>query len=174
MVQLLTRSVQMAALTLAVFPVAFAAEGEGKDEEQKQVPPSFKPGAQVTLAVTVQAPERWLLNYLVPLRLQFDEEYLEKAPFTVEQAVWDFSFDKYIESYTAKVPLLLSPELPDGVLVVPLVVMCSICDEGGESCTFSNEDLAVPLVVRAEAGADEKNQALNKGELPFAHLLGAP
>jgi hypothetical protein len=152
-----------------------AADGQqGRDREQKPVPPSFKPGAEVTLAITLQAPEHWHLNYLVPLRLQFDEEYLEEAPFSVEKPVWDFSFDDYVESYTARLPLVLGADLPEGVLTIPLRAMCSICDESGESCTFSQQDAAVPLIVRIEAPAEQKNQALLSGELPYALKLEAP
>jgi hypothetical protein len=142
--------------------------------EEQPLPPSFAPGAKVTLALTILPPDQWQLNYLVPLRLQFDDEYLKDAPFTVKQPVWDFTLKSYMPRYTAEIPIQLNADLADGELVIPLEFMGSICESSGESCTFCRENVKFQLTVLSEAPPDTDNQALNEGIAADTHRLSLP
>jgi hypothetical protein len=152
-------------------PAANAKDQQPKPEEPA---PSFAPGAVVTLAITLSSPEQWVLNYMVPLRLQFDEKALKTAPYSVAKPVWDFKFEHYIPRYTAEVPIKLNKGLPDGPPPVSLQVLCSICAASGEECTFAIEDLTVEVPVLAKAAPGAKNQALSKGTLNAKHKLSLP
>lgn len=151
-------------------PAQPAAQTDGEDEQ----PPSFRPGAEVTLAITLKAPKYWQLNYLTPLRLQFDEKYLKDAPLAVKQAVWDFELDSYLEQYTAEIPIRLGRGVPDGNLEIPLEILASICESSGESCTFCNENISVDVAVMRIAPPDTENQALSEGEVAHTCRLSAP
>lgn len=155
----------------AAEPEQPTAQADGEEEQQ---PPSFRPGAEVTLAVTLKAPKYWQLNYLTPLRLQFDEKWLKDAPLAVKQPVWDFELDSYLEQYTAEIPVRLGRSVPDGTLEIPLEVLASICESSGESCTFCNENISVDVVVMRIAPPDSENQALGEGEVARAYRLSAP
>lgn len=144
------------------------------DGEEEQQPPSFRPGAEVTLAITLRSPKYWQLNHLTPLRLQFDEKYLKDAPLAVKQPVWDFELDSYLEQYTAEIPIRLGRNVPDGTLEIPLEILASICESSGESCTFCNENISVDVVVMRIAPPDTENQALSEGAAESTHRLSAP
>jgi hypothetical protein len=149
------------------------AELMAQAQEQPQ-PPSFAPGAKVTLALTVLPPDQWQLNHLVPLRLQFDEEYLKDAPFTVKQPVWDFTLKSYMPRYTAEIPIQLNADLADGELIVPLEILGSICESSGEACTFCRENGKFKLLVLSQAPPETENQALKDGTASDTHRLSLP
>lgn len=154
---------------------AAAAEAKpASGDQEKQPAPSFAPGAAVTLALEIKAPQNWQLNHLVPLRLEFDEEYLKEAPFTVKQAVWDFTLKSYLERYTAEIPIKLDTGLVDGPMVIPLKLMGSICESSGEMCTFCTENVSVKLEVLNVAPPDTENQALSTGIAENSHRLSLP
>ena len=143
--------------------------------EKTPPPPSFQPGAQVVLAVTLKAPRSWNLNYLVPVRLQFGKEYLKTAPFKVKKDTWDTTIESYLPEYTVEIPLALAKDLEDGSLSIPIEVMCSVCEASGEQCTFAMETMQPELIVRNEAGEDdEENQALAEGTLEYSYRLSLP
>jgi hypothetical protein len=151
------------------------SEAEGDDATaDEEAPPSFRPGAEVRILLEVLAPKQWKINHMVPLRLEFEEEYLKEAPFAVRQPVWDFKLEHYAPSLTAEIPVKLSEDLLDGLVVVPLALACSICNEVGDSCAFVMENVSVKVRVLADAPPDTENQALVKGSLPASHLLSAP
>jgi hypothetical protein len=169
----------LAALMLWTWPAASVEEADAEAKpvagaEEKALPPSFAPGATVTLALEIRPPEQWQLNYLVPLRLEFDEEYLKEAPFTVKQAVWDFTLKSYMPRYTAEIPLTLNTDLADGALTIPLKLMGSICESSGEMCTFCIENVTVKLEVLSVAPPDTENQALSTGIAQHSHRLSLP
>jgi len=160
---------------LALLATAAADPGTAKtDEEETLPPPSFAPGADVTLALCVKAPSQWELNYNVPLRVQFDEEYLKEAPFTVKKTVWDFTFETYLPRHTIEIPIYLKLGIDDGKLKVPFKVQCSICELSGESCTFCMENVNFPVEVLSVAPADSKNQALDEGTADYEYRLSLP
>jgi hypothetical protein len=136
--------------------------------------PSFKPGAAVTLAITVKAPEGWKLSHTPALRIGFNKELLKNAPFTVKQDAWQFKFKTYVHEYTATIPITLKPKALDGEYALPLSVACSICDEPGLSCAFADEGVSLQLIVRHAAPSGEKEQAQAKGTLAATHVLHPP
>lgn len=163
------------ALALLGLPLATArAADPGEAPAAKEPPPTFAPGAEVKLLITLQAPEQWVLNYLVPIRLQFDEKALKEAPFKVSQSVWDFKIEHYVPRHTFELPVVLKTGLPDGEVKIPVQVMCSICAAGGEECTFAMETIVAKVKVQAKAAEGAKNQALAKGSLPLAYRLSLP
>lgn len=151
-----------------------AASAKEPAPQPEEPLPSFAPGATVTLAITLSSPEQWVLNYMVPLRLQFDEKALKDAPFTVAKPVWDFKFEHYLPRFTAEVPIKLKKNLPDGPLPVSLQVLCSICAASGDECTFAIEEVSVEVPVLAKAAPGTKNQALAKGTFKTKHRLSLP
>jgi hypothetical protein len=155
----------------ATEPEQSAAQASDEDEQQQ---PSFRPGAEVTLAITLRAPKYWQLNYLTPLRLQFDEKYLKDAPLAVKQPVWDFELDSYLQQYTAEIPIRLGRSVPDGTLEIPLEILASICESSGESCTFCNEHMVVDVAVLRDAPPDAENQALSEGAAESTYRLSVP
>lgn len=152
-------------------------EGETEREDatrDEDVPPSFRPGAEIRIMLEVLAPKQWKINHLVPLRLEFEEEYLEEGPIAVRQAVWDFKLENYVPKLTVEIPVTLSEDLQDGPIVLPLALACSICNEVAGTCAFVMENVSVKIRVLAEAPPDVENQALPKGQQPASHLLSAP
>jgi hypothetical protein len=150
------------------------AKGEPNSKAEEKALPLFKPGAEVALALTVKAPKHWVLNYMVPLRVSFDEEKLKKAPFTVKQSDWDFEFEEYVGEYVASVPVKLKQNLPDGEIKIPLMVQCSICTDSGDLCSFAAENASVVVQVLAKAPEGAKQQPVAKGEMPAAVKLVPP
>ena len=159
-----------------MFSTVWAADVENEpDTKAEEKPlPLFKPGAEVTLALTVKAPKHWVLNYLVPLRVSFDKEQLKKAPFSVKQLDWDFEFEEYTGEYVASVPVKLQRNLPDGEIEIPLTVQCSICTDTGDQCSFAAENANVVVQILAKAPEDAKQQPVAKGEMPAAVRLVPP
>lgn len=154
-----------------VVPVLGSSTAFAKKEA---APPSFKPGAEVTLAITIKAPRQWKLNHLMPLTLSFDEEYLKDAPFSVKESSYTIKLDHYLPRLTVAIPVELNGNLEDGRLRIPLSLIFSICNEVTEFCAFSVETVNVPVYVQAKAGAGEKNQALDSGTAEHSHLLSIP
>jgi len=177
----MTRVVLLVLAALLLAPLAAVAAEKSADDgeqankaEEQPAPPSFAPGAKVILALTILPPDQWQLNHLVPLRLQFDEEYLKDAPFTVKQPVWDFTLKSYMPRYTAEIPIQLAADLADGELTIQLEVLGSICEASGEACTFCKENISIELTILGKALPDTKNQALNEGTATDAHRLSLP
>jgi len=140
----------------------------------KQTPPSFAPGAEVTLKITLQAPDQWVLNYMVPIRLQFDEKQLKDAPYKVSKTTWDFTIEHYVPRQTFELPITLAKGVADGTLDVPVGVLCSICAGAGDECTFVMETAVVHVKVQAKAEPGAKDQALSKGAATCLHHLSLP
>ncbi len=160
---------------------ALAAEGAGgASGPTKPEPPSFQPGAEVELVVTIKAPKGWAINYLAPLRFEFGKDYVagEEQPdgmqFNVSKSQWDFALEEYQKEYTASVLIQLDAKLPDGEITIPLIILCSICDDAGDACTFGTEEISVPLVVRSKAPKTEKNQAQAEGTLAYSQAIALP
>jgi len=177
LIQVLTAVLTGMLLTLAVAQAQDDVEAAepAKQEEKAPPPPSFKPGAQVNLALTLKAPRGWNLNYMVPLRFEFDKEYLKDAPIKVKQQTWDFNIESYLPEATFVIPVTLKKGLKDGDLSIPLPIICSICESSGEMCTFCMENMTIKLVVKAEpAEGDGKHQAQDKGTLESTHRLSLP
>ncbi|MBN2082071.1 hypothetical protein JW859_07670 [bacterium] len=160
---------------LVILVTAAADPDIAKSETEETLPPpSFAPGANVTLALNLKAPSQWHLNYLVPIRVQFDEEYLKEAPFTVKKTVWDFTIESYLPRHTIEIPVYLKLGTDDGTLKVPFKLQCSICEMSGESCTFCMENVSFPVEVLSTAPADSQNQALAEGTADYDYRLSLP
>jgi hypothetical protein len=160
---------------------ALATEGSGgTGDSAKPEPPSFQPGAEVELAITLTAPKGWAINYLVPLRFEFGKDYVksdeqpDSTEFSVNKPQWDFTLDEYQKQYTASVLIQLDGKLPDGEITIPLTILSSICDDAGDACTFCTEEISVPLVVRSKAPKNEKTQAQAEGTVGYSHTLALP
>jgi hypothetical protein len=153
------------AVILALF--ALSALGVGAASPAKSdAAPSFKPGAQVTLAIKLKAPTGWKISHVPPIRMSFDKQQMKNYGFTAAKNSFDFDPGKYVKEYTVNVPIKLKPGLPDGAVKVPVNVSCSICDETGTQCSFANESMELQVQVLA------KGQA--KGTLSHTHTLRPP
>lgn len=144
---------------LTLTAVAFAAE------KPKEAPPTFKPGADVALELTVRAPEGWNINYLLPVQVIFDEEYLRKAPFSVNNTSFSFKLKEYADEAVFTVPVKLNAKASAGDLKIPFKLDYSICNVESDECTFDTVDFNVGLKVESSAPAGEKNRALSSGTL---------
>lgn len=143
------------------------ALGSGAVSQAKSdATPSFKPGAQVTLAVKLRAPSGWKISHVPPIRISFDKQQMKNYGFTANKESFDFDPGKYVKEYTANVPIKLKQGLNDGAVKVPVNVTCSICDESGTQCSFANESMELKVQVQAKAQA--------KGTLPHEHTLRPP
>lgn len=155
----------------AATEVQLAAE---KAPAKPPTPPSFAPGAEVTMKITLEAPDQWNLNYMVPIRLQFDEKQLKGAPYKVSKSTWDFTIKHYSPKETFELPITLAKSAPEGKLEVPVAVLCSICADTGEECTFAMETAVVDIKVQAKADPGAKDQALARGAVSCVHHLSLP
>lgn len=143
------------------------ALGIGASSQAKSdAAPSFKPGAQVTLAIKLKAPSGWKISHVPPIRLSFDKQQMKNYGFTAAKVSFDFDPGKYVKEYTANVPIKLKPGLNDGAVKVPVNVSCSICDEAAVQCSFANESMELKVPVQAKAQA--------KGTLSQEHTLRPP
>lgn len=140
----------------------------------KETVPSFAPGAAVTLKITLVAPEQWNLNYMVPIRLQFDEKLLKDAPYKVSKTTWDYTIKHYVPRQTFELPITLAKSVADGTLDVPVNVLCSICTVAGDECTFAMDTAVVHIKVQAKAEPGAKDQALSKGAATCLRQLSLP
>jgi hypothetical protein len=111
---------------------------------------TYMPGAIVTLAVEVEAPEEWKLNPAVPLRLQFDQQAISKLNLKIDKASWDFKVAGHDETYTAQVPVKISPKQAAGAIEIPVKLACSICTTDQSSCTFVDQELSFKLNVQGK------------------------
>ena len=160
-------------IAIVVQTAAWAAGGAETAAPKKSPPPSFKPGAEVTLALTFMAPENYAFNEMLPLSVKFDPEKLKKAAFVVEKENWDFELKPHVGRTTVYVPIKLKDSAPEGSLAIPLQASCIVCTMDGEQCLPVSEGFTVRVTVRAKAPAGEENQALSKGSLPWRHTFSA-
>ena len=152
---------------LALMAGAALADNVGpQPPAKKKAPPSFKPGAEVTLALTFMAPEDFAFNEMLPLTVAFDPELLKKASFTVEQDTWEFELKPHVGRTTVAVPIKLKGSVAEGSLAIPVEASCIVCTLDGEQCLPVRESFTVRVEVRSTAPAGEENQALSKGSLP--------
>lgn len=160
-------------LILALCAVLLAA---AKAPASKPAPPKpvFRPGASVTLEVTLKSPEDWKLNHMVPVRVSFDKDQLKRKSFSASKESWDFKLPTYVKQQILTIPITLSKKAPDGTLAIPLDIQCSICDDPGTQCTFANERLTVNVEVRAKAPAGSSAEPLAKGKVTAGYRLSAP
>lgn len=167
----MTRILMVTAIAGLLLAVLAAAES---DKPEKAPDPTFRPGAKVNLRLTLHAPEGWHLNYLVPLRVQFDPEQLRKLPLVVGKITWEYKLDKYQPQYELSIPVKVAKGADDGTLHFTLTAAAGICDEPVTQCTFVNEDVPVELTVQAKAVKGAKGQALAKGALKAEHRFSPP
>jgi len=158
----------IAGLLLAVLASA------ASDKPEKAVDPTFRPGGKVDLHLTLRAPEGWHLNYMVPLRVQFDPEQMKKLPLAVDKITWEYKLDKYQPQYELTIPVRVAKGAEDGTLRFTLSAAAGICDDPVTQCTFVNEDVPVELTVQAKAAKGAKGQALAKGALKTEHCFSPP
>jgi hypothetical protein len=154
---------------------ALVALGAGSASQAKNdAAPSFKPGAQVTLAIKLKAPSGWKISHVPPIRLSFDKQQLKNYGFTVAKNSFDFDPGKYVKEYTANIPIKLKAGVKDGALKVPVNVSCSICDDAVVQCSFANESMELSVQVLAKAPAGSTAQAQAKGTVSHEHTLRPP
>jgi hypothetical protein len=157
-----------------LFVCAGNADGDSSKEEYKLPPPSFRPGAAVSVQVQLVSPPGWHLNPMLPIVLKFDKEFLKDAPISVTQESWQFNIKDYQDSYTAQIPIRVGAKIEDGEYSVPLQLDCSICDKVAGACTFSSEDFSFPLLVKASADKGDRDQAQAKGVISLTLQIPAP
>jgi hypothetical protein len=136
------------------------------DEKDKEPDPTFRPGAEVTIELTVRAPKGWQVNHLLPLQVIFDAKQLKDAPFTVEETTLTFELEDYADETTISIPLKLSKDVGPGRLTVPFDLDHSVCNKETLKCTFALQDVAVAVTVEQSAPENSKNRALAVGSLP--------
>jgi len=164
--------------------IALLAGSPAAKEPEKELPPSFKPGANVTLAVTIEAPKQWAINPYQDIKLVFDEENLKNAPFSVEGTEWVHpakKFDpehpeiKYEDFCVIEIPIKLASNITEGTLAVPITLHGGICDPVSEYCKGGIvEEVSVRVLVKAKAPDGTKNQALSQGVSPWRHCISLP
>lgn len=146
---------------LALLLLTAAADKKDKDPD-----PTFKPGADVSIELTVKAPKGWHINYMLPLTVIFDDKLLKDEPFTVDKTVLSFKLKEYVHETVLDIPVHLKEDVKAGKLTVPFDLDYSICEETTENCTFDLQDIKIPLQVETEAPKGSKDRALAKGDLP--------
>jgi hypothetical protein len=147
------------ALLLLVVSAAWAEE----EAEAEKCIPSFRPGAEVTVGITVHAPETWSLNPGIPLRVIIDQELLKTAPFTVGKAQQDFKLKTRNAQAYVEIPVTLKQAVVDGELTIPVTVQCGACTEDEAQCSVFESKVDVPVLVRSSADDGEEEQALKRG-----------
>jgi len=158
-------------ICLAVLSLSMLAHAA---RDEKQAPPSFKPGAKVEVLLSIDCPKGWAHNPNVPLTLKFDEEYLKTAPISVSQPSFSAKFEGHPHSVQLKVPLTLSGKLANGELKIPAQVDAFICLDDESICVVASEAVTIRIMVQDKAAKGEKNQAQGKGSLALSHLLEMP
>lgn len=128
--------------------------------------PTFKPGAQVTIDLTVKAPQGWRINYLLPVQVMFDKQVLKQAPFTVDKSTLSFTLKEYAEETVLTIPVKLKQNAKPGQLTVPFDLDYSICEKKSDNCTFDVEDVDVKVLVEEGAPDGSRERALAAGHLP--------
>jgi hypothetical protein len=162
------------AALLALCLVGSAAGFKSVVAAEDKQPPSFKPGAEVTLGIVLDSPMDWHLNDQVPVVFSFEEDDLKGAAFVVEKTKWEFKLDKSSERLVAKIPVTLKKQAPEGTVSIPLSVACSICTDDSGSCAFSSEGFNVKVKVEAKPSDKSGNSALAKGTHLAQYRLSAP
>lgn len=164
-----------AALLFCLGLAAPSLADESAEDPRVSLPrPSFRPGAAVSLQISLVSPPGWQINYLVPVLISFDKEQLRKLPIILGKEHWEFELSEYQRTYVAAIPGQVGLKAPDGEYSIPFKVECSICDEAAGACTFSEAEGSALLRVRATAPKSEKNQALAKGIVELSVNLPAP
>jgi hypothetical protein len=163
----------LAGVLAALACTALAADNVGPQQPKKKPAPSFKPGAEVTLSLSFNAPEDFAFNEMLPLTVKFDKDTLKKAAYTVEKDTWEFQLKPHVGRTTVNIPIKLKKDAAEGQLLIPLEASCIVCTLDGEQCQPVNEGLTVKVTVRASAPAGEENQAQAKGALPWQHTFSA-
>ena len=161
-------------MVISILGVALLALLSGLGATKQDSHDTYMPGAIVTLAVKVEAPDEWALNPQVPLRIEVDAAALKKANFKVDKASWDFKVAGHDAAYTAEIPIKISPSLAGDKLEVPLKVNCGICTLDESKCTFVKDDVRVKLNVKSKAQPGDKNAPAKKGRLVAQHVLTSP
>jgi hypothetical protein len=132
--------------------------------------PCFAPGAKVTLIVTVKAPKDWHLNHFVPLKVEFDEDYLKRAPFKVEQAKWSFplpDLPRQLQSWDLQIPILLEPDIGSGRQLIWLKLYVGLENDPGSLCAYPSANVYIPLQVAPSRDSGGRSAALPGGELTY-------
>jgi hypothetical protein len=151
-------------LGLGLLLLTFSAvRAEDEAEAKKSIIPSFRPGAEVTVGITVHAPAAWSLNPGIPLRVSIDQKLLKTAPFTVDKAEQDFKLKHRNHQAYVEIPVKLKKAVVDGELTIPVTVQCGACTEDEAQCSVFESKVDVPVVVRSSADDGEEEQALKRG-----------
>ena len=111
---------------------------------------------------------------MLPLTVSFTGEKLKDAPYSVDEASYEFELKGKMARATVAIPVTLKDTASEGSLRIPVEIDCIICTADGESCLPVRESVTVTIPVRSDAPAGEKNQALTSGELPVRYTLSAP
>ncbi len=151
---------------LALLLLTAAAKDKEKDPD-----PTFRPGADVLIELTVKAPRDWQLNYMLPVQVLFDEKQLKKAPFSVEEPAISFKLEEYTDEAVLTIPVRLRDSADPGELTVPFSLDYSICQVESGDCTFNVQDVEVLVQVELSAPKDSKLRALASGSLRAALQL---
>jgi hypothetical protein len=113
---------------------------------------TYLPGAIVQIAVQVEAPAQWALNPDVPLRITVPKGN-EGIIIDEKNRVRDFKVKGHDATYTAELPIKISPMQQAGELVIPLSLACGICTTDQSSCTFVDQDVEVSLQIQGKGVA---------------------
>ena len=168
------RSTTLSMLAMLVFAVVLLSAAKPAAPKPQPEKVYFRPGAVVTLELTLKSPEDWKLNHMVPIRFTFDKDQLKRKSFSAAREFYDFKLQAYVKQHTVSIPITLSKKAADGTLSIPLDIQCSICDDPGTQCTFANERMIVNLDVRAKAPAGSSADPLAKGKVTAGYRLSAP
>jgi hypothetical protein len=144
------------------------------DPEEAAPVPSFRAGAEVTLGITFNAPQLWVINPGIPFHVTFDKEQLKSAPFKVDKPLQDFKLKNYVTQVYIELPVKLNKDLADGEVKVPFHVDCGICTADQSQCTVTGGDFEARVVVLNSAAAGTKEQALKRGTAPSEYRLPLP
>ncbi|HES58463.1 MAG TPA: hypothetical protein ENO21_03435 [Firmicutes bacterium] len=145
---------------LALLLLTAAAENKEKEPD-----PTFRPGADVLIELTVKAPRDWQLNHLLPIQVLFDEKQLKAAPFAVDESTISFKLEDYTEQAVLSIPVRLKDSAKSGELTVPFALDYSICQAESGDCTFNVQQMEVLVTVELSAPKDSKLRALTSGSL---------
>jgi hypothetical protein len=135
------------------------------DDKEKEPDPTFRPGAEVSIELTVKAPRGWQLNYLLPIQAIFDEKQLKDAPYAPVSNTVSFKLKEYAEEAVLTIPVKLKKSARPGEVEVPFGLDYSICNIESEDCTFNVQSARVTADVETSAPAGTKNRALATGSL---------
>lgn len=141
------------------------------EEKEKEPHPTFRPGADVLIELTVKAPGGWQLNHLLPIQVLFDEKQLKSAPFAVDDTNLSFKLEDYTEEAFLTIPVRLKDGTRPGEVSVPFSLDYSICQAESGDCTFNVQNIEILVNVELSAPKDSKLRALKSGNLRAAVQL---